>query len=41
VALGASLFVATLRVVALVLDLNAPRPLRHERKESDPPPTAH
>jgi uncharacterized membrane protein YeiH len=41
VALGASLFVATLRVVALVLDLNAPRPLRHERNESDPPPTAH
>lgn len=30
VALGAALFVAALRVVAVVLDLNAPRPLRRE-----------
>jgi uncharacterized membrane protein YeiH len=40
VALGAAVLVAALRMVAVVLNLNAPRPLRHDplaAKESDGP----
>jgi uncharacterized membrane protein YeiH len=46
VALGATVLVFTLRVVAVLLDLNAPRPLRSgpqpaaDRTESGPPPAA-